>query len=88
MNTTFDTIKLVQPEWTQRVFGLFTRYGAAFQKQRQRARLRAALFDLNDRELCDIGITRGEIDYVAASSAVDLDPRYVGPPAANIREGG
>jgi uncharacterized protein YjiS (DUF1127 family) len=85
MNTTFGTIKLAQPEWTQRVFGFFNRYRKAFQKQRQRARLRAALSGLNDRELHDISIARGEIDYVAAFGAADLDPRYVGPRAASIR---
>jgi uncharacterized protein YjiS (DUF1127 family) len=85
MNTTFGTIKLTQPGWTERVFGLFNRYRKAFQEQRQRARLRAALSGLSDRELHDISITRGEIDYVAAIGAADLDPRYSGPPAGSIR---
>ena len=29
------------------------------------------LYDLNDRELIDIGITRGEIDYVASNRFID-----------------
>jgi uncharacterized protein YjiS (DUF1127 family) len=85
MNTTFGTIKLVQPEWTERVFGLFNRYRKGFQEQRQRARLRAALSGLSDRELHDISITRGEIDYVAAMGVADLDPRYRGPPVVSTR---
>jgi len=79
MNTTFGTIKLAKPEWTRRVFGFFNRYRKVFQEQRQRARLRAALSGLNDRELHDISITRGEMEYVAAIGLGDLDPRYVGP---------
>jgi hypothetical protein len=35
----------------------------------------AALFGLSDRELIDIGTTRGEIDYVASHR--DIDPRGV-----------
>ncbi|MBR0738463.1 DUF1127 domain-containing protein [Bradyrhizobium liaoningense] len=34
----------------------------------QRERLRAALDDLGDRELMDIGIARSELDYVARSA--------------------
>jgi uncharacterized protein YjiS (DUF1127 family) len=46
-------------------------YWSAFQERRGRQRLRAALCDLNDRELMDMGITRGEIDYVASNRAID-----------------
>jgi uncharacterized protein YjiS (DUF1127 family) len=38
---------------------------------RKRQRLRATLYDLSDRELLDIGTTRGEIDYVASNRGVD-----------------
>ncbi len=34
---------------------------------RERCRLRTRLCDLSERELHDIGITRGEVDYVAAN---------------------
>jgi hypothetical protein len=34
------------------------------------------LSDLNDRELHDIGLARGEIDFAAASAAAGLDPRF------------
>jgi uncharacterized protein YjiS (DUF1127 family) len=47
----------------------------AFREWRKRKRLRATLDDLSDRELKDIGIGRGEIDYVARS-ALSTDPRF------------
>lgn len=39
---------------------------------RKRRTVRECLSDLTDRELQDIGITRGEIDHVASNRAVDL----------------
>jgi uncharacterized protein YjiS (DUF1127 family) len=60
---------------TQRVSSFFWRYWDAFQERRQRQRLRATLYDLSDRELVDIGTTRGEIDYVASNRSID--PRGV-----------
>ena len=45
----------------------------AIQEWRERRRLCAALSGLSDRELNDIGTTRGEIDYVASNR--DIDPR-------------
>ncbi|MCS3731605.1 DUF1127 domain-containing protein [Bradyrhizobium betae] len=45
------------------------RYWRAFQQRRQRSRV--TLQDLNDRELMDIGLTRGEIDYVTPERAID-----------------
>ena len=38
---------------------------------RKREVLRADLYDLSDRELMDIGTTRGEIDYVASNRSID-----------------
>ena len=38
---------------------------------RKRQRLPATLCDLSDRELMDIGTTRGEIDYVASNRGID-----------------
>jgi len=40
----------------------------------QRRRLQTELYRLTDSELMDIGITRGEIDYVASSHSISLDP--------------
>ena len=83
MSATFDTTKLTQPAWTRRALALFNRYRDALQSWRHRTQLRAALSDLNDRELRDIGIARGEIEFAAASGAAGVDPRYVGPPAGD-----
>ena len=54
---------------------VFRPYWRAFQHWRRRERLRADLSNLSDRELLDIGTTRGEIDYIAAHPG--LDPRRV-----------
>ncbi|MCK1652640.1 DUF1127 domain-containing protein [Bradyrhizobium sp. 149] len=51
--------------------GLLGRAWRAFQERRQRQSLRANLQDLSDRELMDIGLTRGEIDYITAERAID-----------------
>jgi uncharacterized protein YjiS (DUF1127 family) len=59
----------------RRVVNFLETYWDAFQQRRERERLRADLFDLNDRELMDIGISRGEIDYVASNRCID--PRGV-----------
>ena len=37
--------------------------------------IRAKLLDLSDRELHDMGISRGEIEYVASNR--DIDPRGI-----------
>src|SRR6266851_3573213 len=68
MNTSFRTTGLVQTtESARRVFSPFRRYWGAFQEWRKRERLRTDLYGLNDRELHDIGITRGEVDYVVSN---------------------
>ena len=56
---------------TRRVFSFFKRYWGSFQERRKRQRLRATLCDLSDRELMDIGTTRGEIDYVTSNRGID-----------------
>jgi uncharacterized protein YjiS (DUF1127 family) len=56
---------------TRRVSSFFRTYWAAFQEQRKRQRIRATLCHLSDRELMDIGTTRGEIDYVASNGGID-----------------
>ena len=54
---------------------LIWKYWEVVQEHRERQELRAALSDLSDRELMDIGTSRGEIDYIAAQRGVD--PRGV-----------
>ncbi|WP_026201835.1 DUF1127 domain-containing protein [Bradyrhizobium sp. WSM2793] len=51
------------------VQSLLRRYWRAFQDLRPRAGV--ALQDLSDRELMDIGLTRGEIDRIAPERAID-----------------
>ena len=51
------------------VLGLLKQYWSAFWRRRQGRRL--ALQDLSDRELMDIGLTRGEIDSLAPQRAID-----------------
>jgi uncharacterized protein YjiS (DUF1127 family) len=47
----------------------------ALQERRKRAKVRAALYGLNGRDLQDIGIAHGEIEYVASNP--DIDPRGI-----------
>jgi uncharacterized protein YjiS (DUF1127 family) len=56
---------------TQRVTNFFGSCWGALQEWRKRERLRADLCGLNDRELMDIGIARGEVDYVASNRSID-----------------
>jgi uncharacterized protein YjiS (DUF1127 family) len=56
---------------TRRAYSFFGSYWDAFQEWRKRERLRADLSCLNDSELQDIGITRGEIDYIASNRSID-----------------
>ena len=78
MSTTYGSTGLGQTAVsTRRVSSFFKRYWGAFQERRKRQRLRATLCDLSDRELMDIGTTRGEIDYVASHRSID--PRAVCP---------
>ena len=60
---------------TRHVSSLIWKYWDAFQERRERQKLRATMSDLSDRELMDIGTTRGEIEYVAANRSID--PRGV-----------
>ena len=72
MNTAHGAIRLGQKTGSTRpLFRFFERYWDAFQERRKRERLRATLCDLNDRMLQDIGIARGEIDYVASNRSID-----------------
>ena len=56
---------------TQSVLGLLKLYWRAFQQRRRRESLRAALSCLDDKQLMDIGLTRGEIDYLTPQRAID-----------------
>ena len=76
MSTTYGATGLGQTAVsTRRVSAFFRRYWDAYQERRERERLRSVLSSLNDWELQDIGMTRGEIDYVASNRSID--PRGV-----------
>jgi len=53
------------------VLSLLQGYWRAFLDRRQRERLRVSLHDLSDRELMDIGLTPGDIDYIVAHRAME-----------------
>jgi uncharacterized protein YjiS (DUF1127 family) len=72
MSTTYGATGLGQTApSTRRVSSFFNRCWSALQERHKRQRLRATLCDLSDRELMDIGTTRGEIDYIASNRGID-----------------
>jgi uncharacterized protein YjiS (DUF1127 family) len=54
---------------TRSFLSLLKGYWRAFEKRRRMSRV--SLHDLSDRELTDIGVTRAEIDGIAAQRAID-----------------
>ena len=56
---------------TRQVPGFITRCWSALQKRRKRAKVRAALYALNGRDLHDIGIAHSDIEYVASNAIID-----------------
>jgi uncharacterized protein YjiS (DUF1127 family) len=55
-------------------------YWRAFQQWRKRERIRAELSSFSDRELRDIGVTRGEIDYIASNHYIEPQGGRSTPP--------
>ena len=67
------------PTWL--IIRLIGRCWRAIQERNRRASLRANLYELSERELTDIGITRAEIEHIAALQTLDglkHHPRYLG----------
>ena len=60
---------------TRQVPGFIRRCWNALQERRKREKVRAALYGLNGRDLQDIGIAHGDIEYVASNP--DIDPRGI-----------
>ena len=56
---------------TRSVLSLLKLYWRAFSERRRRESLRNSLSCLDDRQLMDIGLTRGEIDYLTPQRAID-----------------
>ncbi|WFU18616.1 DUF1127 domain-containing protein [Bradyrhizobium sp. CB3481] len=75
MSTIHGTIERRQVTTKRQFFSPLEVYRAAFQEWRKRTRPQANLIDLSDRELMDIGISRGEIDYVVSHRG--SDPRGI-----------
>ena len=72
MSTTYGATGLGQTAPSTRpVSSFLNRCWSALQERRNSQRLRATLCDLSDRELMDIGTTRGEIEYVASNRGID-----------------
>ncbi|QIG92647.1 MULTISPECIES: DUF1127 domain-containing protein [unclassified Bradyrhizobium] len=76
MSTTYTTTSLARTTAsTPRGPRTLQSFWGAFQEWRKWERLRTDLCSLSDRELMDIGIGRGEIDYVASHR--DTVPRGI-----------
>ena len=75
MSTIYGATELRPATANRQVYSPFEKYWYAFLEWRKRDRLRAELCHLTDSELADIGISRGEIDYVASHR--DTDPRSI-----------
>jgi uncharacterized protein YjiS (DUF1127 family) len=73
MDAIYNLVELAQTVVSARLGLTFLeRSWGALLEWRERCRLRARLYDLSDRELRDIGITRGEVAYVAANRSKDF----------------
>ena len=75
MSTIYGATELGPATAKRQVYSPFEAYWNSFQEWRKRDRLRTELYRLTDSELLDIGISRGEIDYV--TSHRDRDPRSI-----------
>ena len=76
MSTIQDTTELRPATAKRQVYSPLEAYWNIFQAWRKRERQRTELCRLTDSELADIGITRGEIDYVASNRSISLDPLH------------
>ena len=78
MSTIHGATELRQATAKREVYSPLEIYWDAFQQWRKRDRLRAQLCQLTERELTDIGITRGEIDYIVSERGIALPHRSTG----------
>ena len=74
MSTIHGTTELEPATAKRQVYSPLEAYWNAFLEWRKRERLRAQLYRLTDSELMDIGVMRGEIDYVASNHSISPDP--------------
>ena len=80
MSTIHGTTELGRVTAKRQIYSPLETYWNAFQEWRKRQGLRATLCDLSDRELMDIGTTRGEIDHVASNRSIDRQDVRSSPP--------
>ena len=71
MSAIYGTTELGPAAAERQVYSPLEAYWDAFQEWRKRERLRSELCRLTDSELADIGMTRGEIDYVASNRSIN-----------------
>lgn len=71
MSTIHGSIELGPTTARRTYYSPLEAYWDAFCEWRKRERLRTQLCQLTDGELIDIGITRGEIDYVVSNRTID-----------------
>jgi uncharacterized protein YjiS (DUF1127 family) len=71
MSTIHGITELGPATAKRQVYSPLEAYWNAFQEWRKRKKLRTQLSHLTDSELMDIGVTRGEIDYVASNRSID-----------------
>ena len=76
MSTIYGPTELGPATAKRQVYSPLEAYWNAFQAWRKREKLRTELCRLTDSELADIGITRGEIDYVASNRSSSPDPLH------------
>ena len=74
MSTIYGPTELGPATAKRQVYSPLEAYWNAFQAWRKREKLRTELCRLTDSELEDIGITRGEIDYVVSNRSISPDP--------------
>jgi uncharacterized protein YjiS (DUF1127 family) len=74
MSTIQGSTELGPATAKRQVYSPLEAYWYAFQAWRKREKLRTELCRLTDSELEDIGITRGEIDYVVSNRSISPDP--------------
>jgi uncharacterized protein YjiS (DUF1127 family) len=75
MSTINETAALRPASAKRQVYSPLEAYWDEFREWCQREKLRVRLGRLTDYELADIGITRGEIDYVVSHGC--RDPRSI-----------
>lgn len=74
MSTIQGPIELGPATARRQVYSPLEAYWNTFQEWRKGGKLRTELCRLTDSELADIGITRGEIDYVVSNRSISPDP--------------